>query len=138
MITTFLRNSDLNAVNSYALLDYPEESLGFQLGCFLLRNNFDFETNDIFRILTCYGGNFTEEICLQYFLFGNGRRNLLAIAYMLAGTLLEPQKGAVFYAAFKQGRNAHRFYDLELLKLLSQTVDCLQYSFNIQSHQNKL
>ena len=131
MTTMFLKNAGLNTVNGQALLNYPEQSLGFELGCFLLRNNFDFEQDDFFRILTSYDGDFTAEISLQYCLFGNGRRNVLSIAYMLGGTLLEPHKYAAFYAAFKKGRNAHRFHDLEFLKLLSQPLDYLQSSFNI-------
>lgn len=135
-MTTLLRNAGRNGTDIYELLDCQEESLGFGLGSFLLRNNFGFEKDDLFRILASYGSGLADEVCLQYFLFGNGRRNLPAIAYLLAGTFLQPQKWDLFYAAFKKGRKAHRLHDVDFSKLLRHPVVHLRECFNIHISEN--
>ncbi|MGK4568935.1 hypothetical protein [Flavobacterium sp. 3HN19-14] len=131
MITHSLKNPDQNTLNALAFLDYHEDSLGFGLGCFLLRNNLSFEKDDTVRVLAGYDGSFLGEICLQYFLFGNGRRNFLSVITMLVGTLSAISHCGAFYTAFKKGRNAHRFHDLDFSKMLSQPLENIWSAFNI-------
>ena len=84
------------------LLDFPEDSLGFHLGCFLLQHNFEpqpkCEDHDIFHVLTGYKTDTAQEIALQFFLYGNGKRSPFLSLAMGAGYLLYPDQYATFKA----------------------------------------
>ena len=62
------------------LIQLPNDSLGFHLGCFLLKYNFEIqpklEDHDIIHVLTNTGISVVEEIGMQYYLYGNGKRSL--------------------------------------------------------------
>ncbi len=62
------------------LLNYPRESLGFHLGQFLRTNNFEMqpklEDHDVIHVLTGISTNVEEEIGMQFYLMGNGKRSL--------------------------------------------------------------
>ncbi|MEO9894336.1 MAG: hypothetical protein ABJF52_17540, partial [Aurantibacter sp.] len=61
------------------LQKFPDESLGQQLGAFLTRNNFNLqdklESHDVFHVLTNTGISVPEEISMQFYLMGNGKRS---------------------------------------------------------------
>src|SRR5262245_21284675 len=60
-------------------LKCPEGSLGNQLGHLLNRNNYSIqpqlEEHDVFHIITRSGTTVKEEIKMQYYLLGNGKRS---------------------------------------------------------------
>lgn len=124
-----------NSVNVPELLEYPTETLGFQLGQFLIMNNFEleskFECYDVFHVLTHIGTAVSDEVAMHFYLIGNGRKNLYSYLFALAGAFLFLHKIRLFRTAFRKGKKAHRFYDLNFLKLLSQPLFKIQDSFNI-------
>lgn len=65
------------------LIVMPSESLGFQLGCFLLKYNFEIqpklEDHDIIHVLTNTGISVIDEIGMQYYLFGNGKKAAICL-----------------------------------------------------------
>lgn len=117
------------------LLSYPPETLGFHLGCFLLKYHFtpepQFEDHDVFHVLTDTGISVTEEISMQFYLLGNGKRSVYLFMVTAIGSLLFPDHWQRFKSAFKKGKQAHRLYDLNYLKLLSKPLDQLKTSLNI-------
>lgn len=119
------------------LLQYPEQSLGYHLGCFLLRNHFipepKLENHDIYHVLTNTGISVPEEIAMQFYLLGNGKRSLYLFTVLLMGSLLFMDEFPRFWNAFQKGRSAHKFYNLNFLRLLERPLDQLQYSFKIIS-----
>ncbi len=119
------------------LIQYPKESLGFHLGCFLLRHDFSpqpkLENHDVFHVLTNTGITVYEEIAMQYYLFGNGKRSAYLLFVLLIGTALYPDKIKFFIHAYRKGKKALPFYQLAYQKLLYQSLSSLQKTFLITS-----
>lgn len=121
------------------LQDYlrmPEESLGFHLGCFLCQHNFDIqatlEEHDVFHVLTHTGITVLDEINMQFYLLGNGKRSPFLFLVIGTGLVFYPFKIKNFYQSYCQGKRAHRFYDLDFLQLLPQPIAHLQQTLNIK------
>ncbi|WP_109434809.1 MULTISPECIES: Coq4 family protein [Aquimarina] len=118
-----------------ALIQYPKESLGFHLGCFMLQHDFSpqpkLENHDVFHVLTNTGVSVPEEISMQYYLLGNGKRSIYLISVIFLGTLLYPDKFQLFSKAYKKGKAAYTFYQLDYKKLLHQPIQNLQTTFLI-------
>ncbi|WP_233581809.1 ubiquinone biosynthesis protein COQ4 [Flavobacterium macacae] len=94
----FKKNQPWN-ISQQEFLHYPEETLGFHLGCFLLKHNFDIqpklEDHDVVHVLTNTGISVPEEIGMQYLLFGNGKRSLYLYMVMLTGTFFIQPKSII-------------------------------------------
>jgi ubiquinone biosynthesis protein Coq4 len=118
------------------LIQLPNDSLGFHLGCFLLKYNFEIqpklEDHDIIHVLTNTGISVVEEIGMQYYLFGNGKRSLYLIMVIVFGTLFYPTRFSYFKQQYKRGKTAHEFYGLDFLNMLSIPLTHIQQTFNIQ------
>ncbi len=117
------------------LMHYPQESLGFHLACFLLKHNFDpqpkLENHDVFHVLTNTGISVPEEIAMQYYLLGNGKQSMYLLSVISLGTLLYPDKISFFRSAYRKGKMAHAFYQLDYKKLLDQPIQTLRNTFLI-------
>ena len=77
-------------VNTKELIAIKPDSLGFHLGCFLLKHNFEIqpklEDHDVFHVLTKTGITVQEEIGMQYFLLGNGKKSAYLYSVIAIGT----------------------------------------------------
>lgn len=124
-----------NDISISCLLQYPEDTLGFNLGCFLLRNNFElqprFEDHDVMHVLTGIGIRIQDEIGMHYYMLGNGKRNFYSLFYIITGTLFYPLHIKSFLNYYEKGRKALLFHNLEFIKLLPQPVLKIQDTFNI-------
>ena len=123
-------------INVNQLIQLPSDSLGFHLGCFLLKYNFEIqpklEDHDIIHVLTNTGISVVEEIGMQYYLLGNGKRSLYLWMVILSGTLFYPTRFSYFKQQYKRGKAAHEFYGLDFLNMLSVPLTHIQKTFNIQ------
>jgi len=119
------------------LMKYPHNSLGFHLGSFLLQHDFTpqpkLENHDVFHVLTQTGITVPEEIAMQYYLLGNGKKSIYLLMVIMIGTLLYPDKFKVFRNAFIKGRNAYSFYQLDFRKLLDKPLDIIRTTFLIST-----
>jgi len=117
------------------LLMYPKNSLGFHLGSFLLQHDFTpqpkLENHDVFHVLTKTGITVPDEISMQYYLLGNGKRSAYLYMVIIIGTLLYPDKFSTFRIAFRNGRKAYAFHQLDFKKLLHQSLATIQTTFLI-------
>ena len=108
------------------------------MGCFLLKYNFEIqpklEDHDVIHVLTNTGISVVEEIGMQYYLFGNGKRSLYLLLVILSGTLFYPTKLSYFKNEFSKGKQAHPFYNLDFLNMLSLPLVTIQHSFNINKN----
>ena len=122
-------------ITAPVLCTYPEDSLGFHLGCFLLQHHFEsepqLENHDVYHVLTKSGITVPEEIAMQYYLLGNGKRSLYLFGVLAIGTFLFPDYFLQFISAYKKGKQAHSFYHLNFLKLLDQPISKLTSIFKI-------
>ncbi|WP_435623146.1 Coq4 family protein [Flagellimonas sp.] len=118
------------------LLQYPNNSLGFHLAAFLLKHSFEvqpkLENHDVFHVLTSTGISVPEEISMQYFLLGNGKKSLYLFSVIGLGTCLYPDYSQFFKQAYQKGRTAHKFYHLDFSKMLEQPLQRIQSAFLIQ------
>ncbi|WP_062053151.1 Coq4 family protein [Aquimarina longa] len=124
-------------ISVQTLLKYSHESLGFHLGCFLLQYDFSpqpkLENHDVFHVLTGIGISVPEEIAMQYYLLGNGKRSLYLLSVIVIGSICYPDKFKLFKKAYQTGKTAYPFHQLDYKKLLQQPVQTLKTTFLISS-----
>ena len=132
----FFKKGEAWDVEINQLIQLPNDSLGFHLGCFLLKYNFEIqpklEDHDIIHVLTNTGISVVEEIGMQYYLYGNGKRSLYLMMVIISGTLLYPTRFSYFKQQYQRGKQAHEFYGLDFLNMLSVPLTHIQQTFNIQ------
>jgi len=117
------------------LIYYPKNSLGFHLGCFLLKHDFTpqpkLENHDVFHVLTGIGISVSEEISMQFYLLGNGKRSIYLFSVILLGSLLYLDKLKTFKSFYIKGRKAYPFHQLNYKNLLYQPLKELQTTLSI-------
>ncbi len=117
------------------LLRLPIGSLGHDLGCFLLKYDFSIqpkiEDHDVFHVLTNTGISVPDEISMQYYLLGNGKRSLYLFTVIGLGTIFYPDKYKQFRLAYRKGKTALPFYQLDFSKLLDQPLHKIKTTFLI-------
>lgn len=117
------------------LLQYPKDSLGFGLGDFLNKNHFDMqpklEDHDVIHVLTNTGISVADEIGMQYYLLGNGKKSLYLYVVILSGTPFYITEIKYFLQQYKKGKRALAFHYLDFSKMLSVPVELIQKTFNI-------
>lgn len=131
----FKKNAPWN-VTKEELLCYPEKTLGNDLGIFLAVNRFTMEPkledHDVMHVLIGIGTSVKEEIAMQFYLLGNGKRSLYLFMVLLLGTLFYPLHLFFFCSYYKRGQKALSFYDLDYSKLLLQSTENFRKTFKIQ------
>lgn len=120
---------------SQELIKLPKASLGFHLGNFLVRYNFEIqeklEDHDVIHVLTNTGISVVEEIGMQYYLLGNGKRSLYLLMVITTGLLFYPTQIHYYLNQFDKGKKAHQFYHLDFQKMLTIPVKTIRNTFNI-------
>ncbi|WP_298501785.1 hypothetical protein [uncultured Maribacter sp.] len=132
----FMKNNTPWHISTAKLQSYPQGTLGQQLGLFLKTNNFriepKLESHDVFHVLTNTGTSVPEEISMQYYLLGNGKRSIYLITVIVLGTILFPDYITLFYRAYQRGKIALPFYQLNFLKMLQHPIEKIKSTFKIQ------
>lgn len=130
------KNNQPWGVTVNSLLEHKINSLGHDLGQFLLDHNYNvqdgLEEHDVFHILTTIGTTVKEEVDMQFYLLGNGKKSLFLFIVIITGLTFYPMQIKSFYNSYKRGKNALQFYDLDFYKLLHQPTKTIQTTFNIK------
>ncbi len=130
----FKKNEPWN-IDKSLLMKYPEDSLGFGLGNFLYQNHFDIqeklEDHDVIHVLTNTGVSVYEEIGMQYYLLGNGKKSLYLFMVILTGTVFYPKRMDYFIKQYKRGKQALPFHYLDFSKMLFMPIPTIQQTFKI-------
>lgn len=117
------------------LLNYPEESLGFAVAEFSLENHWRrfsaVEQKDIYHVLTRTGTSVADQIGLQFYLIGNGKRSINTLAIAFFGLLFYTHRFSFFLKQFKKGKKALLFHQLEFTKMLSLPLSKIRETFLI-------
>ncbi|ALM21889.1 hypothetical protein AAT17_11905 [Nonlabens sp. MIC269] len=112
------------------LLQYHYTTLGFHLGCFLLKHDFTpqpkCEDHDIFHLITGYDIDTSNEIAMQFWLYGNGKRSYYIPIALLAGILFYPDSYSLFKTALKNGRESLPVYHKNYRDLLHIPISQLK------------
>lgn len=118
------------------LIQYNQESLGFHLGCFLLKYNFQMqpklEDHDVIHVLTNTSVSVPDEIAMQFFLLGNGKKSAYLFMVITIGTIFYPTQIKLFIKSYNRGKSAHRIHDLDFQKMLLIPIKTIQSTFNIK------
>lgn len=132
----FFKKNKSWGVTVNSLLVYENKSLGNDLGKFLHLHNYQvqdsLEEHDVYHILTNIGTSVKEEVDLQFYLFGNGKKSLFVFIVIVTGLVFYANHYKSFYANYRKGKEAYRFYDLDFLKLLHHPTKIIKSIFNIQ------
>jgi hypothetical protein len=132
----FFKKNQPWTIGKNELLQHKPETLGFHLGCFLIKYYFEIqpklEDHDVIHVLTNTGVSVQEEIGMQYYLFGNGKRSLYLYLVIATGTCFYPTRFQYFKNQYLKGKKAHQFHYLDFSKMLNIPVSILQTTFNIQ------
>ncbi|AWM15176.1 hypothetical protein DI487_15790 [Flavobacterium sediminis] len=119
-----------------SLLLFDAGTLGNDLGLFFKNNAFEvqdsLEEHDVFHVLTTIGTTVKEEVDLQFYLLGNGKRSPFTLLVILTGIVFYPIHYNSFRNCYKRGKNAYLFYDLEFYKLLHRPTVEIKSIFNIK------
>ncbi|TGD58938.1 hypothetical protein [Flavobacterium humi] len=117
-------------------LNHSKDSLGFHLGSFLVRANFaiqpQLEEHDVYHVLTNTGTTVVDEIDMQFYLLGNGKKTPFVFIVIMTGFLFHIKHLKRFLSSYKKGKEAHRFYDLDFSKMLALPIGNIQSAFNIK------
>lgn len=118
------------------LKSFNTSSLGHQMFNFLTLEGFSLmekhESHDVFHVLTGYGTSKEDEIAMQCFLFGNGKKTLYMTLSILTGIVILPEFISIFYKAYLRGQQAFPMYKLNYQPLLSYPLQQLKWMFNIK------
>jgi len=123
-------------LTAYQLAKYPEETLGHQVGKFLMGSNFGqnvyADKEDVLQLLIAGKNSIKEDLAVQFYLFGNGSNSLRTLAAMAVGAALCPHYLSYFYKRYKEGKKALRFYDIDHMRLLHLPVARVKDTFLIR------
>ena len=132
----WFKNQQPWTVTKKSLLQLPFNSLGHRLGLFLLINDFELEAklenHDVFHVLTATGVSVPEEISMQFYLLGNGKRSLYLFLVITTGLILYPEYWSKFLNSYKKGKRALPFYHLNFFELLNTPLSYLQCRYQIE------
>ena len=84
-----------------------------------------------FHVLTGYQTDTAQEIALQFFLYGNGKRSAFLLLAMFAGYLLYPDHYKTFKKAQKKGQNTCTLHDFKYKEVLNTSITTLKIIFKI-------
>ena len=123
----------------YTLDDYqkmPLGSLGNDVAQYLERLHLDFmagaEHHDVRHIILGYHMTVIDEVRMQVFMIGNGKRNLFSIALVFASIFLLPEYLQLFWKDFLRGKSSGDITSIEWCTLLTQETIALRQNLKIQ------
>lgn len=108
------------------LLLFAKDTLGYHLGTFLKKNDFQLipkvEEHDVFHVLTNCGVQVEDEVALQFACFGNGKRSLFLFMSLLIGLLVLPEYYKHYWHYYKLGKKSKTFYNLAFKQWLPISI----------------
>ena len=112
------------------LLQFPEKTLGNELGLFLQREELEIiekiESHDVFHLLLEYKTKVIEESAMTFFLIGNGKVSIYTIGSAVFSGIFYPEKWKYFYQHYKRGRDALPFTHWDFKALLNHNLEELK------------
>lgn len=126
--------------NRVDLLRMPVDSLGFRLGEFLTKHQFDLipkmEDHDVLHVLMDYKITVEDEVKMQFFLIGNKKKSLYAFVAAIAGCLLIPEYYKDYIGEYRKGKKCHNISNWDFQYLLGEPVEVLKRQIHKQACPN--
>lgn len=118
------------SVSMQRLRRFPAKSLGRELANFLDNEGLTLlpkmEEHDVMHVLMHYKTTVVDEARMQFFLLGNRKRSLYALACAMASLVLIPEKIPAFWEEFKKGRKYNTVWTWDFRHLLNEPIDLLR------------
>lgn len=89
------------------------------------------EEHDAYHVLINTGITVKDEVDMQFYLLGNGKRSPFVFIVIATGLLFYPFELKNFLKSFQKGKNANAFYYLDFYKMLPIPLKTIQETFNI-------
>jgi ubiquinone biosynthesis protein Coq4 len=129
-------------ISTRELLQFPDNSLGRALGEFLAKDGLEplpgAEYHDAQHVLLDYSVSFKDEVALQFFLHGNGKRSIASVSTMIGAWCILPTQWKYLRTAYERGKQAADISALNLKTLLSRDLDQIKYELFKKSYQAAL
>lgn len=114
------------------LLQYPEGSIGKALGEFLKTAQVEplagAEYHDIHHVLFDYSISFKDEVALQFFLHGNGKRSIASFSTCIGAWFILPTQWKYLRASYERGKNCKDISILNSKAVLNQDLKQIKAS----------
>ncbi len=114
------------------LLEYPEGSVGKAMGEFLKKSNVEplagAEYHDIQHVLLGYSISFKDEVALQFFLHGNGKRSIASVSTLIGAWFILPTSWKYLKDSYKRGKNCKDISVLNSKELLYEDIQQVKTS----------
>lgn len=111
-------------LSTIQLLQYPENSVGKVLGEFLKKSQVEplagAEYHDIHHVLFDYSISFKDEVALQFFLHGNGKKSIASISTCIGAWCILPMHWKYLIASYERGKNCKDLSELNFKTVLHQ------------------
>jgi len=119
----------------------PNHSLGKDLYHFLSKHGFNIEakleSHDVGHVLLGYPTDVVNEVCMQFFYLGSGKKSIYSILTVMLGYLILPEYYEQFNKAYKRGMTAINFQKWDFEHLLNEKTSTLQAQiFQLNQPQN--
>jgi ubiquinone biosynthesis protein Coq4 len=119
-------------LSTFELLQYPEGSLGKTLGDFLNQHQVELlngaEYHDIHHVLFDYSISFKDEVALQFFLHGNGKKSIASISTRIGAWCLLPTQWKYLKAAYERGKTCKDISSINFKSMLNQDLSQIKAS----------
>ena len=108
------------------LLQFPEASLGKAMGEFLKKSNVEplagAEYHDLQHVLFDYSISFKDEIGLQFFLHGNGKKSFASVSTYIGAWFILPTQWKYLRDSYEKGKKCKDISTLNLRAMLNQDL----------------
>lgn len=115
---------------------YPKNTLGKDLSNFLRWEKLDLiaglESQDVYHPLLDYSTALEEEVQMQFFLLGNGKKSLYAIGTSFVAFLTMPDQWLAFWNAYNRGSQSVKVHGWDFQFLLKKETIQLRTLINRQ------
>ena len=121
----FKRNKQAWTTTKADLKKLDRNTIGFHYFEFLDKNGFDIlpklENHDLFHVITGAKTDVRDELALQFYLLGNGKRSIYQFCVIASSILwLDHQK--YFFQSYFKGKQSKAFSQIKFETVLSQNI----------------
>jgi ubiquinone biosynthesis protein Coq4 len=122
------------------LVNYPDKTLGKELGLFLEKEKLEpvekIERHDAFHILFNFSTKLKDEAAMQFFLIANGKISPFTLSTAVFTTLVMPDNWSYFWQQYKRGKQTRSIAKWDFKSLLNENFQDLKSYLNYQPFDN--
>lgn len=120
----------------------PPNTLGKQLHDFLHAHDFGIEpkleSHDVGHVLLGYDTHVSDEVCMQFFYLGSGKKSIYSLLTTVLGFFILPEHHQEFQQAYRRGQKAVNFQYWDFEHLLHEDVETLKSQIFQEKKENLL